>query len=74
MTKFQVIQKLCEIVALIYYSKGDYSKPSDCFCSPDFYHSNFEHSGDTLAYLKEAVIIKLTNDGFTLKTKKDIMP
>ena len=71
MTKDEVIQHLCETVALVYRSIGDYTHPSDGFC-PKCHRAlgpswNFEHAGHTLEYVRQAVIDKLIADGHSPK-------
>jgi hypothetical protein len=65
----QIIYRLCQIVALVYRSIGDYDCPSDGFCyecqrtrNPD----HFRHSGITIRYILDAVKEKLVRDGHTL--------
>ena len=68
MTKEEVIENLCQTVALAYRSIGDYTSPSDGFC-PKCPHADthhFSHSGDTLRYVREAVVAKLKADGFQI--------
>lgn len=66
MTRPEVISHLCETVSLVFLSRGDFSKASDCFCdnSPDHF---FQHQGETLEYVRKAVEEKLIRDGFALK-------
>ena len=67
MTKEEVIQHLCETVACVFHTKHEYEYPSDGFCREcerDCGCGDFQHSGRTLAYVRDAVIEKLIRDGY----------
>ena len=68
MTRDEVIEHLCQTVALVYASIGDYSNPSDGFCRrcPYAGTEHFRHSGETLRYVRNAVVAKLKADGITI--------
>jgi len=70
LTREQVIEHLCQTVALAYHSIGDYSRPSDGFCDrcpvSRHPHFHFQHAGETLRYVREAVLTRLYADGFKI--------
>jgi hypothetical protein len=69
MNRTEVIEHLCETVALVYSSINDYSEPSDGFCIKCQQRRtkvHFQHSGKTLNYVREAVIAKLKADGYVI--------
>lgn len=68
MTREEVIEHLCQTVALVYHSIGDYSNPSDGFCHicEPFVQHSYQHSGETLEYVRNAVVEKLRADGVKL--------
>lgn len=68
MTRQEAIQAACEIVALAYRVKGDYSRPSDGFC--DKCRSllgslSYQNDGGALDYVRQAVLNQLMRDGYT---------
>lgn len=68
MTHEAVIRHLCETVATVYRTIGDYAHESDGFChrcppQTDPNAWNFRHRGLTLEYVRVAVLEKLTRDG-----------
>ncbi len=68
MTKSQVITEVCGIVALAFFSINDLNKSSDCFCEDGHgIDSHFQNDGETIAYVRQAVIEKLRRDGFDVK-------
>lgn len=75
MTRDQVLENLCQTVALVYRTLDDYSAPSDGFCHkcPASRHEDwtFQHSGQTLDYVRQAVIEKLEKDGY--KPRLDVL-
>ena len=64
--KEQVINHLCRTVSCVYVSIGDYSESSDCFCGKKDMADGFRHKGETLEYVRAAVIEKLKRDGFNV--------
>lgn len=64
MTRDEVIEHLCETVALVYRTRDNYNKPSDGFCHKCKIFG-FQHSGLTLDYVRRAVIKQLVADGYT---------
>lgn len=69
MKRPEVIAKLCSIVSAV-YKHHDGSKASDCFCT-DSVH--FQHEGETLEFVRQAVAEKLAKEfpKFDLKTYND---
>ena len=65
MTREEAIRYACRIQGLVYRSIGDYTKPSDCFCHT-LHGWTFAHAGETLDYIKTAVIERLVKDGHRL--------
>jgi hypothetical protein len=65
MTREEVIEHLCDTVGIVFHSIKDFSSTSDCFCGK-CYTGNFQHSGKTLEYVREAVIEKLKADGYKI--------
>lgn len=67
MTKQEAIRETCSIIALAYHSIGDYSEPSDGFCDKcEKLHGilwNYQNSGKTIQYVREAVLKALKADG-----------
>jgi len=71
LTRDEVLIEACSVFALVYHSKGDYSKPCDGFCPrcpsgvghDDCY---FRNSGEVLDYVRVAVLEKLKRDGFKI--------
>jgi len=70
MTRDEAIREACSIVAMAYRSIGDYSQPSDGFCSgcppqehPDW---NYQNAGQALQYVRTAVVRALAEDGHTV--------
>lgn len=63
MTRNDVIKHLCRTVGLVYGSLKDFTAPSDGFCEDCKEVGNFQHSGITLAFVRQAVIEKLQRDG-----------
>lgn len=75
MTRDEVIEEACAILALAFHSIGDYTEPSDGFCrkcpaqtSPGW---NFQHSGKTLDYIRQAVARQLRVDGYKIDSNFD---
>ena len=70
MKKDEVIEHVCQTVALVYHSMRDYAEPSDGFClrcqRRPFRDSNYQHSGKTLRYVRDAVVAKLKADGYAI--------
>lgn len=68
MKREEVIEHVCQTVALVYRSIGNYSKPSDGFCRhcPFALTEDFHHSGETLRYVRDAVVAKLKADGIEI--------
>ncbi len=58
MKRPEVISKLCSIVSAV-YKHHDGSKASDCFCT-DSVH--FQHEGETLEFVRQAVAEKLAKE------------
>ena len=71
MTKQDAIQMACNIVGLAYHSIGDYSQASDCFCSEFIGNTTYSNSGETLRFVRDAMVEKLTREGKTLAHKFD---
>jgi hypothetical protein len=73
MNKDEVIEHLCQTVSLVYNSIGDYSEPSDGFCArcPNHASPYFRHSGNTLRYVRDAVVAKLKADGIAIDSGFD---
>lgn len=69
MKQHEVIRHLCETVALAYRSIGDYSEACDCFCDSGLFSgtADFQHSGKTLKYVRQAVLEKLKADGVKIE-------
>ncbi len=66
MTKQKVIEIACAITGLVFHSMRDYNRASDGFCDKcQALGFSFNHSGDTLRYLRRAVENQLKADGFT---------
>ncbi len=68
MTQSEVIDRLCRIVGMAYRSIGDYTHPSDCFCTdgPKLGSNTFQHAGLTLTYVEQAVRERLIRDGYKI--------
>lgn len=69
LTRDQVMNEACAILALAFHSIGDYTKPNDGFCSrcPAQHGSvDFQSGGEVLAYVRLAVVEKLTRDGHAI--------
>jgi len=71
MTEKEVLQHLCETVAMVYHTHDDYSQPSDGFCEacmrlhgPQWH---FEHAGETLRWLRRAAVEKLVREGYVAR-------
>lgn len=68
MTKEEVIIECCSILAMVYRSIGDFTEPSDGFCSKCAVHLpkdwDFKHSGRTIEYTRKAVLRQLKEDGY----------
>lgn len=64
MNRQESIEHACQTVGLAYRSMADYSNPSDCFCNtPNGW--NYQNAGEVLEFVRQAVIEKLTREGFT---------
>jgi hypothetical protein len=75
MTQVEVVREMCRIMSLAYKSIGDYDEPSDGFCDlcPNSYdQESFRHSGETLDYVRRAVVEKLLRDGFSVAKGFDV--
>jgi hypothetical protein len=71
MSREEAIKEACKIVTMAYQAIGDYSHASDGFCDeceknhgPLWTYSN---QGFVLEFVRQAVIEKLTRDGYTVK-------
>lgn len=65
----EVIKEYCRIQALVYLSIDDPTNPSDGFCEDCPGSTNpqyFRHSGDTIKYIRQAVLEKLRADGHSI--------
>ncbi len=62
MTKDEVIQHLCATVGLVYRVNSEGADASDCFCSTT-QKEPFAHDGETLKYVRQAVLRALRDDG-----------
>ena len=73
MTKPEVIEHVCQTVALAYHSIGDYSHASDGFCRkcPKGKKADYRNSGKTLRYVRDAVVAKLLADGIAVASGFD---
>ncbi|HEY4963268.1 MAG TPA: hypothetical protein VIH90_01045, partial [Candidatus Saccharimonadales bacterium] len=70
MTENKSIETLCAITGLAFHSIGDYSYASDCFCQvhrPENWH--YENQGRMINFVFDAVVEKLTRDGYTPNSK-----
>ena len=69
LTRDQAIRAACALTGLVYHSRGDYSQPSDGFCSTCLAQQDprwtFTNTGETLAYIRDAVIARLKAEGYT---------
>jgi hypothetical protein len=70
MTKDEVVQEVCAILALAYHSIGDFSYACDGICSrcraqhgPDW---NYSNGGQIVDYVREAVLQRLKRDGIAI--------
>jgi len=68
MTREEATIEACAVFGLAHHSIGDYSKPSDGFCSvcSKFDDGDYQNSGQILEYVRLAVVEKLLKDGFTI--------
>lgn len=69
MTKEEVLRHLCQTTALVYRSIGDYRFPSDGFCDECPFANEpgaYKHSGETLEYIRRAVVFQLKTDGYRI--------
>jgi hypothetical protein len=69
MTRDEAIQQACEIMALIMHSIGDYSEPSDGFCSKcpaATAEWNYQNSGKVFDYARKAILNQLSADGYKI--------
>ena len=75
MKRDEVIEHVCQTVALAYQSIGDFIEPSDGFCDkcPYANTAHFQHSGKTLRYVRDAVVAKLKDDGYKIADGFDPM-
>lgn len=77
MNKQQVIDEYCKLQGLVFHSVKDYSHSSDGFCSKcafSNYPEYFRHSGETIKYIRDAVIEKLQKDSrVDVKSLEDAM-
>ena len=75
MTKQEAIREACSIVSLAYRSMGDYSTASDGFCEECEANqsplSNYSNQGFALQYVREAVLLKLELDGYSVDNRFD---
>ena len=74
MKKEEVIRAFCEVQSLVSESIGDYSVPADGFCDECFTTFpgwNFQNSGKSLDYIREATLLKLKADGFKIHERFD---
>jgi hypothetical protein len=73
MTRQDVLKHLCQTVGLVYQTLGNFTQPSDGFCSDCPAQQGrgwtFNHSGETLDYVRVAVLEKLVRDGYTPKVE-----
>lgn len=71
-----MINHLCSTVAIAFHSIGDYTHASDCFCEDGEGFSKlvtgFRHDGETLEYVRKAVIEQLKRDGYKVRHDPDI--
>ena len=68
MTREKAIIAVCDIVGVAFHSIANYNKSSDCFCSfPKEGEAHYQNDGETIAYVRQAVIEKLRRDGFDVK-------
>lgn len=70
MTRSDAVQHACETVSIAYHSIRDYSKPSDGFCDKCMDRDmSFHNSGDTLDYVRRAVVQQLLRDGYEISER-----
>lgn len=63
----EVLEEYCKLQGLVYHSLENYSSPSDGFCRKcpngvGGLTDNFRHSGETIKYIRDAVLEKLAKD------------
>lgn len=72
MTREEAIQAACSITSLAFHSIRDYSKASDGFCDVCRRYreldglGNYQNQGETLAYVRLAVLNALKRDGYKI--------
>jgi hypothetical protein len=69
MTKEEVVEQVCAIVAIAYHSIGNYESASDGFCNRcTRYASNetYRNDGKAIDYVREAVVNQLKKDGYKI--------
>jgi hypothetical protein len=70
MNKTEAIELVCSIVSLAYHSVGDYTEPSDGFCtrceSMGCGTLNYQNGGKAIDYVRAAVVRALKEDGYTI--------
>lgn len=66
MNKEEVISNLCQTVGIVYHTIAKFENPSDCFCkdSRTMPPGYFSHTGETLEYVRKAVVNELIRDGY----------
>jgi hypothetical protein len=76
MEKRDAIKEACEIISLAYHSIGDYSLPSDGFCSECAKlnpFGNYQNAGKAFDFVRRAVIEKLEREGFKISNQFDTL-
>ena len=76
MTREEVINEVCEIVALVYRSTGDYTYACDGFCSACEKKQgplwSYRNDSSALTFIRQAVLEKLQQNG--IKVHPDFDP